>query len=82
MIHVSYMFPFVFVWFLEKCFNESVWKLFVLLLYRMKAELEAINQQNTDAKLNTDKFLALTLPPSHNEGKKKKILLFTFFSVT
>ena len=64
------MFPFVFVWFLEKCyFNESVWKLFVLLIYRIKAELEGINQQNTDAKLNTDKFLALTLPPSHNEGK-------------
>jgi len=47
----------------------------------MKAELEAINQQNTDAKLNTDKFLALTLPPSHNEGKILS-LLFTFFRVT
>jgi hypothetical protein len=72
------MIPFVFVWFLEKCFNESVWKLFILLIYRMKAELEGINQQNTDAKLNTDKFLALTLPPSHNEGKKNCSFVYFF----
>lgn len=40
----------------------------IILERRIKAELESINQKNTDAKLNTEKFLALTLPPSHNEG--------------
>ncbi|CAC5405700.1 unnamed protein product [Mytilus coruscus] len=42
----------------------------MVLERRIKTELEAINQQNTDVKLNTEKFLALTLPPSHNEGIK------------
>ncbi|XP_076096557.1 uncharacterized protein LOC143067302 isoform X2 [Mytilus galloprovincialis] len=42
----------------------------MILERRIKSELEGINQQNHDVKLNTEKFLALTLPPSHNEGIK------------
>jgi len=42
-------------------------------MFRLKAELENIKPEGREeikeVQVNTSKFLALTLPPSHNAGK-------------
>ena len=45
----------------------------IVFVDRLKKELEEIKPEGRDeireAKVNTSKFLALTLPTSHNSGK-------------
>lgn len=44
------------------------------LLDRIKDEIDGLKpegKERSDEKTNTMKYLALTLPPSHNEGKHK-----------
>lgn len=53
---------------------ESNWPCFFkYLLFRIKEEIEAMkserNGEYREEKNNTDKYLALTLPPRHNEGR-------------
>ncbi len=48
-----------------------------LLRFRLREELEEIKKghpdEPRDSKTNTSKFLALTLPPSHNAGKNGQV---------
>ncbi len=47
-------------------------------VYRLHAELEELRKEGkkptTDEKRNTEKFLSLALPPSHNAGSCRHVL--------
>lgn len=55
----------------------------LLFLLRLRAELQSLlsekKQISGDEKKNTEKFLALELPPSHNAGWSKQIRRFEKF---